>query len=678
MKRVIFAFCFIVIAALCSGTFLERMYGTEWAHRNVYGSWWFVIMWAIFAIGVLIAVLKRRMWVGSKPVCLLHLSFVVILLGGFLTFMTGEKGTVHLRKGVPSVRYLNMEGKWQTLPFGMILRSFTVRTYQGTDTPSDYVSRVTVEGMEYTISMNNILRYKGYRFYQTSFDSDRKGTVLSINHDPYGIFVTYLGYALFFISFVLVLFNKDSSLLKAYRKLKVSGTFVAVLLFVAGTSYSNTVRAEENIVLSRVEADSLVRMPIVYQDRIAPFNTMAEDVVRKLYGSLDYKGLSAEQIVASFILYPKQWANEKIIMIKSGELRDSLRIDGKYASINDLYDSDGTYKLQKWWNPMSKDALSEQIAATDEKVAIIAMLRNGSLYSPVSSNITAEKKSKIEVEVLYNRLNKPALFYRFNLTLGLVAFVFFVLSAVGVQPPKSLRYKNVNLFMCICMTLSLFVMMVVYGLRWYISDHIPLSNGYETMVFISIAVLALSEFFCWRSLLFTSGGLLLSGFTCLVANLNTSNPQITSLMPVLSSSWLSLHVLAVMISYALFLFATFVSLSVILIRAVKPKMDCMPIAEDLRLVVKILLLPAEWFLGCGIFIGAIWANVSWGAYWSWDPKEVWALITFMIYAILLHDKMYTRLNSPVLFHLFVAVAFLSLLMTYFGVNLLFTGMHSYK
>ena len=92
---------------------------------------------------------------------------------------------------------------------------------------------------------------------------------------------------------------------------------------------------------------------------------------------------------------------------------------------------------------------------------------------------------------------------------------------------------------------------------------------------------------------------------------------------------------------------------------------------------RLLLYPAVFFLGAGIFLGAVWANVSWGSYWSWDPKEVWALVTFMVYALGFHTRSLPWLARPRHFHLFSVLAFLTVLMTYFGVNFFLGGMHSY-
>jgi ABC-type transport system involved in cytochrome c biogenesis permease subunit len=129
-----------------------------------------------------------------------------------------------------------------------------------------------------------------------------------------------------------------------------------------------------------------------------------------------------------------------------------------------------------------------------------------------------------------------------------------------------------------------------------------------------------------------------------------------------------------MIAYALFACALFVSLTAVILHF-SGRAD---LSERLQPLSQLLIYPAVLLLGVGIFLGSVWAGVSWGSYWSWDAKEVWALLTMMAYAVLLHRGRLTFLQRPFLFHLLVIVFFLVLLMTYFGVNLLFEGMHSYK
>lgn len=163
-------------------------------------------------------------------------------------------------------------------------------------------------------------------------------------------------------------------------------------------------------------------------------------------------------------------------------------------------------------------------------------------------------------------------------------------------------------------------------------------------------------------------GFLLSGFVLLVSYLGQMNPQITPLVPVLVSPWLSTHVSFIMIAYA---FLAFICLNGWLGL-------CLPReAGKLMVFSRILLYPSMFFLGVGIFIGAVWANVSWGRYWAWDPKEVWALITFMVYGVPFHCDSLSWLSRPKYFHLYMVLAFLTVLMTYFGVSFFLGGMHSY-
>ena len=166
-------------------------------------------------------------------------------------------------------------------------------------------------------------------------------------------------------------------------------------------------------------------------------------------------------------------------------------------------------------------------------------------------------------------------------------------------------------------------------------------------------------------------GLLISGCALLVAHLGMINPKITPLVPVLSSPLLSLHVSVIMISYVLLAFTALNGLVSLLMFVISKQKSVLQQAKQNTLL---CLRPALFFLGTGIFIGAIWANVSWGCYWSWDPKEIWALITFMTYALALHKRNF----SLITFHVFVLAAFSTVLITYFGVNYFFGGMHGYN
>lgn len=161
-------------------------------------------------------------------------------------------------------------------------------------------------------------------------------------------------------------------------------------------------------------------------------------------------------------------------------------------------------------------------------------------------------------------------------------------------------------------------------------------------------------------------GCLLSGFALLVSHIGVMNPAIGHLMPVLNSPLLSIHVSFIMVAYALLSLTFLCSVGGLVANG-----------ESMQRLSIVLLVPAVVTLAIGIFVGAVWANVSWGVYWSWDPKEVWALITLMVYVVPLHRASLPLLSRPRVYHIYILCAFATVLMTYFGVNYLLGGMHSY-
>ena len=167
----------------------------------------------------------------------------------------------------------------------------------------------------------------------------------------------------------------------------------------------------------------------------------------------------------------------------------------------------------------------------------------------------------------------------------------------------------------------------------------------------------------------------------MVATMSELNPRITQLMPVLQSPLLSIHVMVIMISYALFALLALNSISNLIKKKFsKNKLTqySLPVLGGVREAEGGLLLTLSLFLlTAGIFIGAIWANMSWGRYWGWDPKEVWALITMLIYSLPLHRASLPIFRNPRFMNWYFILAFLSVIITYFGVNFLLGGLHSY-
>ena len=266
-----------------------------------------------------------------------------------------------------------------------------------------------------------------------------------------------------------------------------------------------------------------------------------------------------------------------------------------------------------------------------------------------------------------------------NLTLGFLCLFISIyqLTRSKVKGRKSVALWNV--FALVVLGISFLALSFALALRWIVSGTVPMSNGYETMLFMAWSVMLLTFIAYRRFHIILTFGFLMSGFFLLVSHISQMDPQISHLMPVLASPLLSIHVSVIMMSYALLSLTFICGLMALLLIVVRGKHAerLKEQLQSLQLLSQLFLYPAITTMGLGIFIGAIWANVSWGTYWSWDPKETWALITLMVYAVALHRKTIPALGKPINYHVFMVFAFLTILMTYFGVNYFLGGMHSY-
>ncbi|MBQ8672770.1 MAG: cytochrome c biogenesis protein CcsA [Bacteroides sp.] len=692
LKSVI-AVCYVsIISLLAVATLAERGCGTPFVTAHIYQSPWFCCCWGTLALLSLGCMLRRRMW-RRVPVVLAHGSLLFILAGAMTTHLWGRRGHVHLERGHPVRYYVEEESrKLCPLPFELLLDSFRIVCYAGTETPSDYVSRVTLLALptaeetpaasrlllQAAVSMNNVLDYQGYRFCQASYDDDGTGSWLTVNHDPWGTGITYAGYLLLGLSMLLLLLYRRGEFWRLLHHPLLKGGAVLLLMLLWNGGLEGQA-ARRLPVISSSLADSLARTQVVYNGRVAPFHTMATDLVKKLTGHPSFGALSAEEIVGSWMAYPEAWRNVPIIRIRSQALRDSLQLSSAYARLVDLF-QDGDYRLRRFRHGGREgsgrpSSMEKAVLETDEKVALVGMLLGGTLFQTLSDDGTSAPLSELRLraEILYNRLPFSRLLFMLNLSLGLLGLarlLFRLLrgGAGGDVRGVSLRMGWVGRGLAVALWLSCLFHLAGYLLRWYIAGRMPLSNGYETMQFMSLCALVMALLLYRRWPFLLPFGFLLSGFTLLVAHLGEMNPQVTPLMPVLVSPWLSTHVSFIMISYALFAFMMLNGLLAF----------CLPgEGERLMLLSRLMLYPATFFLGAGIFIGAVWANVSWGRYWAWDPKEVWALITFLVYAAAFHAGPFACFRRPRFFHGYVVAAFLAVLMTWFGVNCFLGGMHSY-
>lgn len=659
----------MVIVTLAASTLLGRIYGTEFVENEIYHAAWFFLMWTLTAIAATTTLVKSKIW--KKPyTALLHLSFLMILVGAATTFFTGTKGYMHISPGKDTNYFTDIDnGSNKQLPFAMQLDSFVVKYYNNTEVPADYISYIKIDGTPYTISMNKILKKDGYRFYQSSYDKDG-GSMLSVSHDPYGNAITYAGYTMLIIASCLSLLSKRESFRKLLKHPSLRrGTTLMLLVFLCCA----------NMQARATSTDSLARKQVLYKGRIAPFDTQARDFLKKLSGRDSYNGLTAVQVIRAWQQDPKSWHNEPIIRIKNQALRKKLGINDEYATLSQLYNEKKEYKLQKILEKAKGDnkqqAMIKSIFETDEKAGMILMMLGGTLVKelPDDGSVKPLSDAAIMTEIIYNKLPVTKIMFMGNLTLGIIAFMLLLAAMLRGATGTIKKCRGA---MRILLYANTIILAASYITRWYIGGRVPLSNGYETMIFMALSILIISCFIEKRFSFALVGGFLLSGFTLLVAHLGEMNPQITPLMPVLVSPLLSIHVSLIMIAYALFAFIMLGGIvALIAMRSNDKKRQ--ESVEAITTLSRLLLYPAVLFLGIGIFIGAVWANVSWGRYWAWDPKEVWALITFMIYGAAFHTASVEKFRDKRFFHIYMIAAFATVVITYFGVNYLLGGMHSY-
>lgn len=740
MKRISFGLLGIVLVVLTLATIIEKVIGTDFVNTYIYDSVPFILLWGTLAITSLIYLFKcklqRRLATFS-----IHLSFLLILLGAWVTWQWGEQGTLHLRKDIAATDFQNKEGIRLEFPFQVKLKDFDINYYTGTYAPMDYVSNLEIIGKPEnksvigTVSMNNIFTYENYRFYQSGYDEDGEGTILAVSFDPYGIAITYTGYALLVLSFIFFFTDKKSCFRRLMKSEVLKRSTSLCLFLLVGISLLQA--AEKPKTLPKEIASQLGDLYILYNNRICPLQTLAKDFTVKLYGKGTYKGLTPEQVFTGWIFYYSSWREEPMIKIKSSSIQQVLGIQGQYASLADYTDNVNAYKLDGVYGRLKsgeKVADKRGFEEADEKYNLILMLYSGQMLKIYPYYFAEEqlmqwyaqgdvlpkglsdeewifiKKSqsymqemvvkkdfnelstfldkikayqykragevlpsacKTKAEKIYNNLDYTRLLAIVCIVVGLLSFVYYCWKTINRKRVAGGLQQSLYVLLII----TFLYLTAAICLRGYISNHLPLSNGFETMQFMAWCTLLLTPLLQRKFTMALPFGFLLCGLVLMVSMLGEANPQITQLMPVLASPLLCIHVAVIMMAYSLLAFIMLNGATAIILHY--SHKDCSFEVERLQVISQLILYPAVFLLAIGIFIGAVWANVSWGRYWGWDPKEVWALITMLIYALALHPASLPWFRRPMFFHLFSIVAFFCVLITYFGVNFLLGGMHSY-
>jgi cytochrome c-type biogenesis protein CcsB len=218
------------------------------------------------------------------------------------------------------------------------------------------------------------------------------------------------------------------------------------------------------------------------------------------------------------------------------------------------------------------------------------------------------------------------------------------------------------------------------AVRWYVSERAPWSNGYESMIYIAWTAVLAGLIFNRKSVGALSATFILSGITLFIAHLSFLNPEITPLVPVLKSYWLTIHVSLEAGSYGFLLLGGIIGYLNLLLFSVVNKNNAQRVkatVNQLTILSELTITGGLIMLSIGTYLGGVWANESWGRYWGWDAKETWALISILVYAFILHMRLIPKLKGNFAFNIASIVGFASVLMTYYGVNYYLSGLHSY-
>lgn len=726
--------------SLAAATLIENIYGTQVARDLVYHSPVLFVLLALLTVNFFAYAFRHGLITMHRVgLVLTHTALVVVMAGAVVTHFFGEEGVIHIREG----ERVDIPG----IPFGLRLNDFNVQRYPGSDSPSSYESFITVyeEAEEYQahVYMNNVLDVGGYRLYQTSFDQDEKGTVLSYNYDIPGRFLTYTGYFLLFAGLLLSLIDPHGRFRRLYRALALG--FILCPQMLAASSYDHSWSDMERCMVDECHAEKFGLLPVQSLDgRIMPVNTFSSEIFRKLYKSDRIDGVSPDRFLLSLLMAPELWVDFPCIYVGNEAVASQYGLSVPHSSYASFFDENGKYVLQDKvasiyrTDPSHRSKTDKDILKIDERANVFNLLAerrllhifplpddpDGTWYAPgddhscfsgrdsmfvsmifdwyvdelaaaasvgnwskadevlgMVSTFQKAKASGVELsekklhaEVMYNSMD---IFRRSMLGYLILSVMLLVVSTGCTVGHWRLRWlQNV----LVGMILLVFIFHTVgIGLRWYIAGYAPWTNSYETMIYVAWTSVLAGMIFSRRDMLVLSLAVLFGGVILSVSGMNWMDPQITTLIPVLKSPWLMFHVAVIVASYGFLGLSCMIgivnmSFMIFLNRPeahLESRIRGLSILNELSLWIGLVLLTI------GTFLGAIWANESWGRYWGWDPKETWALITIIVYVLVTHIHILNVRIKEWLFNFMSVIAFASVLMTFLGVNHFFGGMHSY-
>ena len=731
-------------------TIVEKFYGTESSKIIIYYSPLFFLVQLLILLNIVGVSIKRWHHLRQTSYLWIHYPMIIILLGATVTHFWSEEGLMHIREGETSrAVYAPKTGdKVMELPFEISLERFVLTRYPGSGSPSSYESYLRIHHpsrgeWQEKVFMNNVLDLDGYRFFQSSYDPDEQGTILSVSYDRVGRTITYLGYSLLTLALIFNLFRPGGRSRRLLRRIHRLSLYLLPLICTLSASAQPAVSPDH---LQRVRL-----LPVLdSHGRVVPFSTFARTIVHKLTREETVDERSPEEFLVSILTVPSAWVDKPIILQDSKELHKLYGLEEGYISYRDAFDCNGNYRFSSEVeaayskSPQERTSVDKSLMKLDERVnlchrllnyqllklfpvpedaplnrwmapgddlsiitpmdsaTVVTLMRDyiQSVHSAYASGQWGDADRALEAiqdyqdrnaspgmiqprllraEVVYNQLDLIHYCKRIYLIGGglLLLLSLYILGTERRESKKLLGRIRLPLFLIII--LGMVGHLVSIALRWYVSGRAPWSNSYETMVCLSFAIVLIGALFVRRDRIVPAVGSLLGGVILFVSGLSSMDPQITPLVPVLKSPWLMFHVATLIVGYGFFALSAMVGTIDLLLMSLcteKSKEGIGVKVTQLTAINELSLILGLTFSLIGIMLGAVWANESWGRYWSWDPKETWALITVVLYAAILHYRWLGRVGILV-FNFLSQLVILSVGMTYFGVNYFLSGMHSY-
>jgi cytochrome c-type biogenesis protein CcsB len=482
-------------------------------------------------------------------------------------------------------------------------------------------------------------------------------------------------------------------------------------------------------------------LPVQFRGRVMPMNTFSSEILRKVHKEQTFGDLTSDQFLLGLLAMPQMWTQVPLVVLPAGERTSAQEEYAAYGAFFDGQGNYTLLpRLQEIYHRPAdtRSASEKELIKLDERVNILYQLLNhtmpgifpdpddpshtwhapGGEHSAFSEAESARitqtfgrylaevrqalgsgdwngadgalneiealqresdgasliRPEKLRAELYYNRID---LFNRVKLGYFIAGGLLLVTALMQLLRAGR-RQRHIAAALTVCTLLLFLCHTFGMGMRWYISGYAPWSNSYETMVYVSWATVLAGHIFGRKSLLTRALSTLFGGVILFVATLNWMDPQINTLAPVLKSPWLMFHVAVIVAAYGFFGIGFLLGVANLSIMAFA-KSGSRPTryVEELTIINSLSLLAGLVLMTTGTFLGAVWANESWGRYWGWDPKETWALITVVTYSVTTHLYLVKRWYSRWLFNLLSVYSFATVLMTYFGVNYLLSGKHSY-